>query len=169
MSLSKVRTNDAESAATPHILLVDESRMGVAARRTILREAGCEVFTASNTEDGLEQLARHPVEVLVTEFKISSLGGLEFIRAARAINPKLNVIVLSGVTDAMGLHEANTGADIVLQKNSSEVAQLLRAVKRLLGKKPARKPAAKASSTTASAAGKSAAKPLARTAAAGKR
>jgi DNA-binding NtrC family response regulator len=144
MSLSKVRSNDAGSAATSHILLVDESRMGVAARRTILREAGFEVLTASNTEDGLELLAKHSVQVLVTEFKVAKLGGLEFIRAARAERPDLAVIVLSGVTDALGLHEANTGADIVLQKNASEVTQLLRSVKRLLTrKKPVRKPAAK--------------------------
>jgi DNA-binding NtrC family response regulator len=152
MSLSKVRSNDAESAAAPHILLVDESRMGVAARRTILKEAGCEVFTASNTEDGLEQLAKHPIQVLVTEFKVASIGGLEFIRAAREKHPTLAVIVLSGVTDAMGLHEANTGADVVLQKNANEVQQLLRNVKRLLARKPARKPATKVKLLTKSSA-----------------
>ena len=143
MSLSKVRSNGAETPA-PQVLLVDESRMGVAARRTILREAGCEVLTASNTVDGLEQITKHPIQVLVTEFKIAEQSGLEFIRAARLHNPNLGVIVLSGFTDALGLHEANTGADIVLQKNSSEVPQLLRGVKRLLSRKPARKPAAKA-------------------------
>lgn len=147
MSEKKVRTNDAERSAAPHILLVDESRMGVAARRSVLREAGCEVFTASNTEDGLVRLSEQPIQVLVTEFKIGpqgALGGLEFIRAAREKFPQLGVIVLSGVTDAMGLHEANTGADIVLQKNANEVQHLLRGVKRLLARKPVRKPAASA-------------------------
>jgi DNA-binding NtrC family response regulator len=155
MSLSKVRSNSAEVPA-PQVLLVDESRMGVAARRTVLKEAGCDVFTASNTVDGLEQMARQSIQVLVTEFKIAERSGLEFIRAARELNPNLGVIVLSGFTDALGLHEANTGADIVLQKNSNEVAQLLRGVKRLLNRKPVRKPVAKA-------------KPLAKTAAVGKR
>lgn len=156
MSLSKVRSQDAESVRTPHVLLVDESRMGAAARRTILREAGCEVSSAVTAEDGLEQLARHSVHVLVTEWKIPAMGGLEFIRAAREANPELGVIVLSGVADAMGLHEANTGAHAVLQKNANEVQQLLRTVKRLLArKKPARKPAARAKGTTrAAAAGK---------------
>lgn len=143
MSLSKARSNSAETPAAK-ILLVDESRMGVAARRTILREAGCEVFTASNTADGLEQISRHDIQVLVTEFKIAEQSGLAFIRSAREQNPNLGVIVLSCFTDALGLHESNTGADIVLQKNSNEVAQLVRGVKRLLSRKPARKPAAKA-------------------------
>ena len=151
MSLSKVRSNSADASA-PQILLVDESRMGVAARRTVLREAGWDVFTASNTEDGLEQVARQSIQVLVTEFKITSLGGLEFIRAAREQNPNLAVIVLSGFTDALGLHEANTGADIVLQKNANEVSQLLRGIKRLLTRKPARKPAAKVKQAVAKAA-----------------
>lgn len=151
MSLSKVRPQSA-GAPAPQILLVDESRMGVAARRTVLREAGWDVFTASNTEDGLEQIVRQSIQVLVTEFKITTLGGLEFIRAAREQNPTLAVIVLSGFTDALGLHEANTGADIVLQKNANEVSQLLRGIKRMLTRKPVRKPAAKVKQVAAKAA-----------------
>jgi DNA-binding NtrC family response regulator len=127
--------------------LVDGNRMGVAARKTFLRENSYEVLTASNTEDALQVLATHPVDVLVTEFRIQKLGGLEFIRQAREAHPALAVVVLSGFADALGLHEANTGADVVLQKSSLELQQLQRAVKRLLGKKPARKPAGRAKGT----------------------
>lgn len=118
--------------------------MGVAARKTVLRENGYEVSSASNSEDALQLLSTQPVDVLVTEFRVQKLGGLEFIRQARAVHAGLHVVVLSGFTDALGLHEANTGADVVLQKSATEIPQLLRTVKRLLGKKPARKPAGRA-------------------------
>jgi hypothetical protein len=47
------------------------------------------------------------------------------------------------------LNENNTGADIVIQKSSHEVGQLIRAVNRLLRKQnqPSKKPAASQIST----------------------
>jgi len=39
----------------------------------------------------------------------------------------------------LGLTESNTGADAVIQKSAHEVSHLLRAVSRLLRRKPARK------------------------------
>jgi hypothetical protein len=44
------------------------------------------------------------------------------------------VILISGFTDTLGLDEASTGADVVLQKSNNEVGQLIRAVNRLLRK-----------------------------------
>ena len=51
-------------------------------------------------------------------------------------------IEVIGFTDTLGLDEANTGADIVLQKSNNEVPQLIRAVTRLLRKQqqPLKKP-----------------------------
>jgi hypothetical protein len=43
--------------------------------------------------------------------------------------------------DALGLSEDNTGADVVIQKSANEVSHLVRAVARLLRKKPVKKPA----------------------------
>ena len=42
--------------------------------------------------------------------------------------------LLSGFVEPLGLNESNTGADAVIAKNSSEPANLLRAVKRLLNR-----------------------------------
>ena len=52
-------------------------------------------------------------------------------------------MLLSGFTEALGLAEASTGADVVLQKSANEVSHLVRAVNRLLRRKtPAKKPPA---------------------------
>jgi hypothetical protein len=56
---------------------------------------------------------------------------------------------VSGFTDTLGLDEASTGADIVLQKSNNEVPQLIRAVNRLLRKQqtPLKKSAASQSTS----------------------
>jgi hypothetical protein len=50
-------------------------------------------------------------------------------------------VLVSGFVDALGLNEATTGADGVIQKSANEVTHLVRAVNRLMRRKPAKKPA----------------------------
>jgi DNA-binding NarL/FixJ family response regulator len=68
------------------------------------------------------------------------MNGVELIRKLRAHVPGLRVVVMSGIADTLGLSEANTGADAVIQKSANEVPQLVRCVNRLLGRDAPRKP-----------------------------
>jgi FixJ family two-component response regulator len=72
------------------------------------------------------------------------MNGVEFITRLRKQNPAVSIILISGFTDTLGLNEANTGADVVIQKSSHEVSHLVRSVNRLLRKlqQPTRKPPA---------------------------
>jgi CheY-like chemotaxis protein len=70
------------------------------------------------------------------------MNGIELIARLRKLHPATAVILISGFTDTLGLDEAGTGADVVLQKSNNEVTQLIRAVNRLLRKQqqPPKKP-----------------------------
>jgi len=48
-------------------------------------------------------------------------------------------VLVSGFVDTLGMNEASTGADAVIQKSANEVTHLVRAVSRLLRRKPAKK------------------------------
>ena len=80
---------------------------------------------------------------MVTDYKMPKMTGVEFIGRLRKQHPAIGVILISGFTDTLGLNEANTGADIVMQKSAHEVSQLIRSVNRLLRKQhqPVKKPA----------------------------
>ena len=123
------------------ILLVDDNKMGLAARKTVLKELGYEIAAIANPVDALEWLSHEKCDLLVTDFKMPAMNGIELIQAVRKAAPGLPVILISGFVDAMGLDETTTGADAVVQKSANEVAHLVRAVKRLL--EAPRKPAAK--------------------------
>jgi CheY-like chemotaxis protein len=122
------------------ILLVDDNPLGLAARRSVLEELGHKVATAGAPQDALELCVKQRFDVVVTDYKMPKMNGVEFITRLRKQNPPPLVILISGFTDTLGLNESNTGADIVLQKSSHEVTQLIRAVNRLLRKPPSRKP-----------------------------
>src|SRR5580698_10620316 len=126
------------------ILLVDDNSLGLAARRSVLEELGHKVMTSGAAAEALELCGKHTFDVVVTDYKMPKMNGVELIGRLRKLHPATSVILISGFTDTLGLDEASTGADIVLQKSNNEVPQLIRAVNRLLRKQqlPPKKQAA---------------------------
>lgn len=130
------------SAVHARILLVNDNAHGLSARKKVLEELGHRIVTADGRTEALDQFARQKFDLVVTDHKKPGLDGLELIAHLRKLTAALPIILVSGRVDSMGLNETNTGADVVIQKSATEVSHLIRAVSRLLGRKPARKPAA---------------------------
>jgi CheY-like chemotaxis protein len=127
------------------ILLVDDNKLGLSARRTVLQELGYRITTCGSAEEALEKFAAEPdkpFDLLVTDYKMVKMTGIELIARLRELHPNLPAILISGFVDTLGLTEESTGANVVIQKSTHEVSHLLRAVNRLLKKKPARKASA---------------------------
>ena len=130
------------SVAQPKILLVDDNRDGLLVRRLLLEEMGLEVQSASNGEEGLELYNRCAFEVIVTDYRMPLMDGVELIRRIRLQDPEARIVLVSGLVEPLGLTAENTGADAVIAKSSSEPIYLARSVKRLLNRGVARKPMA---------------------------
>lgn len=139
-------SNFSNSRPPAHILLVDDNKMGLSARKTVLEELGYCITTCSSGDDALAQLGSNRFELVVTDYKMPKMNGTELIQRIRKQELSVPVILLSGFADTMGLNEGNTGADVVIQKSSNEVGHLIRSVNRLL-RRPSRKPAGSQSSS----------------------
>ena len=124
------------------ILLVDDNVSGSTARKTVLEELGHKIHVTSSGADALEQFAQHKFDLVVTDYKMPRMDGLELIARLRKQQPEILIVLVSGFVDSLGLSEATTGADAVIQKSANEVTHLVRSVNRLLRRKPAKKPAA---------------------------
>jgi CheY-like chemotaxis protein len=131
------------------ILLVDDNPDGLLVRRLLLEELGLEVETALNGEEGLRRFEGGRFDVVVTDYRMPRMDGIEMIRRIRAQNAAARIILLSGFVEPLGLNESNTGADAVIAKTSGEPAMLARSVKRLLNRMPPRKPVTSARATAA--------------------
>ena len=134
--------SSSSSSLSGKILLLDDNSLGLAARRSVLEELGHKVMTSGAPHDALELCGKQRFDVVVTDYKMPKMNGVEFITRLRKQNPSVSIILISGFTDTLGLNEANTGADVVIQKSSHEVSHLVRSVNRLLKKlqQPTRKP-----------------------------
>jgi CheY-like chemotaxis protein len=125
------------------ILMVDDNAHGLTARKSVLEEQGHVVTTANGPQEALEIFAVNQFDLLITDYRMPRMNGLELIAAVRAESPTIRIILLSGFVETLGLTEQSTGADGVLQKSAHEVPNLIRMVARvMLRKAPARKPAA---------------------------
>ncbi len=118
-----------------HILLIDDNKMGLSARKVVLQELGYEITTAGSGSEGLKRFAETEFELIITDYKMPRMSGIELISAVRESHPQIPIILLSGFADALGLDEKTTGADAVIQKSNNEVMHMIRAVRKLLRKK----------------------------------
>jgi CheY-like chemotaxis protein len=126
----------------PSILIVDDSRDGLLVRRALLEEQGFAVQVAQSGEEGLNLFERRQFDVVVTDYRMPGMNGLDLIGRIHALKPGTPVVLLSSLVEPLGLNQENTGADAVIAKNSNEAGHLIRWVKRLINRPPARKPAA---------------------------
>ncbi|HEY7306647.1 MAG TPA: response regulator [Bryobacteraceae bacterium] len=122
------------------ILLVDDNRDGLIARRSVLEEVGYKVVPASSGSDALKSFEEQNFDLIITDYKMSPMNGLDLISKLRERKFEKPIILLTGFADTLGLRPETTGADVVLQKNANEISNLVRQAKRLLS--PVRKPAA---------------------------
>jgi CheY-like chemotaxis protein len=129
--------------AIPRILLVDDNANGLKARKMVLEELGYGVVTASNGNDALERFSPQKFDLVVTDYKMPRMDGLELIVNLRKLAPEIPIVLLSGFVDSMGLNEQNTQADAVIQKSANEVSHLSRAVARLLRQQSSRQTVAR--------------------------
>lgn len=120
------------SPATPLILLVDDNRDGLLVRRALLEEAGYGVQLAASGDEALTLFAAAAFDVVVTDFRMPGMNGVELIARIRQTDPNARIVLLSGFVEPLGLTEENTGADAVIAKSANEATHLARSIKRLL-------------------------------------
>ena len=127
---------------TGRILLVDDNKMGLSARKSVLEELGYTITASTCADEALTYFKNDNYDLVVTDYKMPRMDGVELITKVRSHRPDVPVIMLSGFADTLGLNESSTGADVIIQKSNHEVTSLVRSVQRLLTRKPARKPPA---------------------------
>ena len=96
---------------TRTLLLVDDEENILSALKRLLRRDGYQILTAAGAEAGLEVLARHPVDVIVSDQRMPGMSGVEFLRRVKTLHPETVRLVLSGYTDLQAVTDAiNEGA-----------------------------------------------------------
>lgn len=100
-----------QATAERTLLLLDDEESILAAIRRLLRRDGYRVLTASTPEDAFDFLAANPVGVVISDQRMPTMSGTEFLRRVRGLYPDTIRMVLSGYADLESVASAiNEGA-----------------------------------------------------------
>ena len=114
--------------------------------KRILERRGWRVSAHSNQRDALDALRADPdgFDLLVTDYNMPGMSGLEVVRAARTIRPGLPVTIASGfIDDELRARAAAGGIEALLFK-ASALEDFCGAIQALAGQMQNPIPAAKA-------------------------
>ncbi len=77
------------------ILVVDDDDANRVTLERLLQREGHAVRQAANGRDALDLLRDAPADVLLTDLKMPGMSGLDLLKAARVLDPELEVVVMT--------------------------------------------------------------------------
>ena len=115
------------------IVIDDEPGMRRATRRALQR-AGHTVAVYANGAAAIDDLGKEPADLLVTDIFMPEMEGLETIGRARALNAKMPIVAMSGVSFEGGdyLSIAEKFGAIASLRKPFRLQELVALVERLL-------------------------------------
>jgi CheY-like chemotaxis protein len=121
--------------SAPCILLVDDQRDIVRLLHSTLQTLGhqLEIIDAPSGEEALLEASRKKVDLLVADYLLPGISGVELMRKVRARNTDLKVIFISGVTERKARTEMLSAGAVAVFDKPIPMADFLDAVERSLG------------------------------------
>ncbi len=118
--------------ARPLVFVVDDEPMLLELASLIVEPLGCRVRTFRDPATAVREFSiANPLPALViTDFAMNQMNGLDLIRDCRRINPQQRVLLVSGTVDAGVSRDSPHKPDAFLAKpyQAAELADLVKAL-----------------------------------------
>lgn len=99
------------------ILIVDDDINYLGMMKELLEDKGINVLCAGSGEEAVGILEQKAVSLVLTDFKMPGMDGLEFAGKARALDPFVPIIMVTGsITAGLDEKARDTGISKVLWK-----------------------------------------------------
>jgi CheY-like chemotaxis protein len=121
--------------AASTILLVDDQRDIVRFLHASLKTLGheLEIIDAPSGEEALLESSRRKVDLLIADYLLPGISGVELMHKVRARNPGLKVIFITGVSERKARNEMLNAGAVALFDKPIPLADFLDSVERSLG------------------------------------
>ncbi len=122
-------------STTPCILLVDDQRDIVRLLHSTLQTLGhqLDIVDAPSGEEALLEASRRKVDLLVSDYLLPGISGVELMRKIKVRNPDLKIIFISGMTERKAREEMLGAGAVAIFDKPIPLADFLDAVERSLG------------------------------------
>jgi CheY-like chemotaxis protein len=120
---------------TPCILLVDDQKDIVRLLHSTLQTLGqkLDIVDAPSGEEALLEASRRKIDLLVADYLLPGMSGVELMRKIRVRNPEMRVIFISGMTERKARDEMLGAGALAIFDKPIPLADFLDAVERGLG------------------------------------
>ncbi len=115
------------------VLLIDDDPVVVRLAAGILRKKGYDVLTAREGHAGLELLETNNPDIVITDYQMPGMSGIDVLSKIRELDDKIPVIILTAYGDAsLTIRSMKTGAFDFIEKPINP-KELIETVKSALG------------------------------------
>ena len=91
----------------PRVLLVDDEEMVITSIRAFLSlETEYEILAYTRSEDALRRIEEGPVDVIITDYLMPKMNGLQLLAEAKKRQPEAARVLLTGHADKQSAIEA---------------------------------------------------------------
>ncbi len=97
---------NSEVAPAGKLLLVDDEENIVRSLRRVLRKGHWEIETATDAESGLRLMDRFRPAVVIADFRMPGMNGVDFLARVKELLPHAQRIMLTGQADQQAIEEA---------------------------------------------------------------
>jgi two-component system, NtrC family, sensor kinase len=94
------------------LLVVDDDENVRRALNRVLRRTRCRIVDAPDAAGALAVLDREPVQVVVSDYRMPGLSGVEFLRTVKERWPRIQRVLLTGQADSTAIEEAVNRSEI---------------------------------------------------------
>jgi two-component system NtrC family sensor kinase len=94
------------------VLVVDDDESVRRSLRRVLRRTSCTVLEAPESASALDVLAREPVQVVVSDYRMPGMDGVELLRLVKERYPGIQRVLLTGQADTSAIEEAVNRSEI---------------------------------------------------------
>lgn len=119
-----------KTESQPTVFVVDDEPMLLELAEAILKPLGYQVRTFRDPELALKEFSTAQPAVVITDYAMGRMSGMDLIRECRRLNPRQKMILLSGTVDEHVFADAPVKPDQFLTKpyQIQELAERVRSL-----------------------------------------
>lgn len=116
---------------TPTVFVVDDEVLLLELAQAILAPLGCKVETFTDPEEALKAFPAAAPAVVLTDYAMGRMSGMDLIRECRRLNPQQKIILISGTVDGEVFADAPVKPDLFVAK-PYDLSKLVDAVRNMI-------------------------------------
>ena len=118
-------------AEPPTIFVVDDEVLLLDLAEAILVPLGCKVQKFSDPEQALKEFPKAAPAVVITDYAMGRMNGMDLIRECRRLNPQQKTVLISGTVDGEVFANAAVRPDEFVTK-PYDVSKLVTLIRKMI-------------------------------------